>query len=620
MAVCLGGANSVWGQKSNLTTDKGWSLMTAIPADPNLYFFAIYDHSQDLGLVLDNGTSDKQGESNKAMLYASSVNPENDKNALWTIAKNGDDIVITCANYPEYMFQTEYQAYEKYHTSDNGGSYLFWGSLIPAYDAGAGWTFVNRHANDDSQVDKYLGPWDGAVVAGDQIAANKSTTNLGHFDIYMIERGRYFKNVAGQAADANTVDASYLITNANATRRNIVGWEGAGFYVRDDQKGWSNGDYCFAIHDDSNPIPNCTFYQTISNLPAGRYTMTVTLPDWANFHSGPSLHANTSDVSITKEENNLISNTFDHPGGNLEYGIKIESSSEKLTFFPFDNFTLTAHYLSDYATAMSLGSTNMTKDIWYKYTASVSGTYNFSSTTLSDIIYTDINQIPGAEISQNALNSSVDLTAGTTYYFKSASDQTISISSPVVSATIGSTGYATFSSTYPVNVDVAGLEAYIATGKNGDYITMEQVTGDIAANTGLVLKGDVGTYSLPVVASGNTQSDNLLQPCDGSWTTLKKSDDGTNYVLSEQGDPKAAVFAPIGETAATLRAGVAYLYISGVSSSSRALRFSFSDNTGVENVKVAEATVKKNGAYLENGKIAIYKNGLKFNAAGQQMK
>jgi hypothetical protein len=48
---------------------------------------------------------------------------------------------------------------------------------------------------------------------------------------------------------------------------------------------------------------------------------------------------------------------------------------------------------------------------------------------------------------------------------------------------------------------------------------------------------------------------------------------------------------------------------------------SFGGITGVENVEAAPvATVKKNGAYLENGKIAIYKNGEKFSATGAKLK
>ena len=610
--LCVG--QNAWGQKANLTTDKGWSLMTDIPANPNLYFFAIYDHAQDLGLVLGNGTSEKQGDSNKAMLYASSVNPETNKNALWTIAKNGDDIVFTCANYPEYMFQTEWQAYAKFHTSDNGGSFLFWGSLIPTYDAESGWTFASRHATDESQTDKYLGPWDGTVVAGDQIAANKGTSNLGHFDIYMIERGRYFQNVSGVSAGGSTVDASYLITNANATRRNIVGWEGAAFYVRDDQAAWANNTYCFAIHADG-PIPDNTFYQTISNLPAGRYTLTVTVPDWANSHSGAKLHANTAEIDMANEDNKLLSNTFDHAGGSLEYGIHIQNSSSELTFFPFDNFTLTAHYISDYAENLSIGSNDLTANKWYKLVVAEGKSFSISaSVSISDISYTTVDQLEGANISVNTASSETRLTAGT-YYIKSSSAQTIKICVPV---TISSYGYATFSSTSPVNVNVTGLEAYIATGKSGDYVIMEKVTGNVDANTGLVLKGAAGTDSLPIVGSGTSYSaTNRLFVLDGSYSELGSSKTGTNYVLSVQSEN--VVWAPINTDKAPVTAGHAALYLDG--GGARAMIMSFGDDiTGVENVEAAPAEAKaKDGKFIENGKLVIVKNGVKYNAAGAKL-
>ena len=72
--------------------------------------------------------------------------------------------------------------------------------------------------------------------------------------------------------------------------------------------------------------------------------------------------------------------------------------------------------------------------------------------------------------------------------------------------------------------------------------------------------------------------------------------------------------------ATTVPAGKAYLETTG-GNLARALRFSLGGITEVENIEAEpEATVKKNGAYLENGKIAIYKNGMKFNANGQLIK
>ena len=147
----------------------------------------------------------------------------------------------------------------------------------------------------------------------------------------------------------------------------------------------------------------------------------------------------------------------------------------------------------------------------------------------------------------------------------------------IIAPIVSTTGYATLSSTYAL--DFTGIEtltAYKATTCDGTSVTLEPVTGTVAPNTGLVIKGV--TTNIPVVATGDVQDGNLLQPCDGSWTTLNKSDTGTNYVLSEQGDPKVAVFAPIINTPATLRAGVAYLYVPSGSGSSRTLNIVFADD------------------------------------------
>ena len=187
---------------------------------------------------------------------------------------------------------------------------------------------------------------------------------------------------------------------------------------------------------------------------------------------------------------------------------------------------------------------------------------------------------------------------------------------------VSDAGYATFSSTHPVNVNVTGLEAYIATGENGGYITMQKVTGDVAANTGLVLKGAAKTYNLPVVASGttyNTESDpkNYLFAISSNYN-LNKSNNGTNYVLTVQNSN--VVWAPINGTAAAVTAGHSALWLPASGSpQARAMRFS-GDITGVANVEAAAEAKAQDGKFIENGKLVIIKNGVKYNAAGQQVK
>lgn len=187
------------------------------------------------------------------------------------------------------------------------------------------------------------------------------------------------------------------------------------------------------------------------------------------------------------------------------------------------------------------------------------------------------------------------------------------VSAPITSAT----GYATFSSKYALDfTGITTLTAYKATESYDTYVKLEPITGTVAANTGLVIKG--ATTDIPVVASGDAATGNLLQPCDGSWTTLNASATGTNYVLSVQGGN--AVFAPIGKTPATLRAGVAYLYVPN-SSDSRVLNIVFGDEaTGISNVKSAttadgqafnlagqRVAQPTKGLYIVNGKKVIIK-------------
>jgi len=210
-------------------------------------------------------------------------------------------------------------------------------------------------------------------------------------------------------------------------------------------------------------------------------------------------------------------------------------------------------------------------------------------------------------------SASINIPKGTYNYI-----YTITVLSATVSATIGSYEYATFSSTYPVNVDVDGLEAYIATGENGNYVTMQKVTGDVAANTGLVLKGVAKTYSLPVVASGTSYGENHLWAITEDGTVDPAATGYTNYVLSVQSEN--VVWAPIVATPAPIKAGQAALWLpASGETSARAMRFS-GDITAVEAVEAASEAKAQEGKFIENGKIVIVKNGVKYNAAGQQVK
>ena len=79
-----------------------------------------------------------------------------------------------------------------------------------------------------------------------------------------------------------------------------------------------------------------------------------------------------------------------------------------------------------------------------------------------------------------------------------------------VSKTITAAGYATYCSPYALNFSgVSGLTAYIA-AKDGTKVKFTPVD-NVPANTGVLLKGAEGDYSIPVIASSTTDvEDNIL--------------------------------------------------------------------------------------------------------------
>ena len=201
-------------------------------------------------------------------------------------------------------------------------------------------------------------------------------------------------------------------------------------------------------------------------------------------------------------------------------------------------------------------------------------------------------------------------------------------------ATIGSMGYTTFSSSYPLNL--SGMTASSGTvtaysvlsdgGVSSSEVTPTEATGNVAAGEGLILSGTAGaTITIPVATSGDEISGNLMKGCPSGATITSSTANYANFYVLVNGTSEA-VFKNLqdwikGGNSVTIPEGKAYLDATGTSGANQArgLRISWGGITGVENVEAAEATAKKNGAYLENGKIAIYKDGKKFNAAGAKL-
>ncbi|MCH5308199.1 MAG: hypothetical protein J1E37_08925 [Prevotella sp.] len=181
-----------------------------------------------------------------------------------------------------------------------------------------------------------------------------------------------------------------------------------------------------------------------------------------------------------------------------------------------------------------------------------------------------------------------------------------------VSASIPSAGYATFCSTEPLDFSgITTLKAYYATAVSDTEVTFKQVTGTVAAGTGLLL---VGTTSQVLVAeAGNECTGNLLVGVLGNDEIVNAAN---KYVLVvKDGEVK---FADTAAQAATVPVGKAYLQ---APSNSRILTFSFDgEATGISAVNTVESqklavynlqgqrvTTMNKGLYIINGKKVMIK-------------
>lgn len=165
---------------------------------------------------------------------------------------------------------------------------------------------------------------------------------------------------------------------------------------------------------------------------------------------------------------------------------------------------------------------------------------------------------------------------------------------PFTTATIGSTGWATFSNTNATDfTNLAGVvDAYQVTGNSGSAITKSAVSATAAANTGLLLNAAAGTYAIPLTTTGTDLSATNKLVAVASSTAVGAAPDGyTNFVLV--GGSGTASFKKItGTNSATVGAGKAYLQLAGTSFESNL--FFMDDATAINAVK---SNAVENGTY-----------------------
>ena len=105
-----------------------------------------------------------------------------------------------------------------------------------------------------------------------------------------------------------------------------------------------------------------------------------------------------------------------------------------------------------------------------------------------------------------------------------------------------SAGVATYCSPKILNFAGSGLTAYVAKSAAAGSVTLEEISV-VPANTGIILIGDEGSYEIPIAASGDSFTTNLLVGNPNRWAisvyeSAAFTGDKYRYILAKNNDEK----------------------------------------------------------------------------------
>lgn len=186
-----------------------------------------------------------------------------------------------------------------------------------------------------------------------------------------------------------------------------------------------------------------------------------------------------------------------------------------------------------------------------------------------------------------------------------------------VAVTIGTEGIATYShQEKTIDFTNSGIKAYYASAVEKGKVTLTPISV-VPGYTGIIVKGDAGTYEIPVVANADGLGTNYLKPI-GNWEqNVTASADGTYHYIFNESD---ATFSLVSETI-KVEANKAYLETPTditPAEGSIALEFEDEESTGISNIEVDKieddnyynlqgmrVEHPSRGIYIHNGKKVI---------------
>lgn len=278
---------------------------------------------------------------------------------------------------------------------------------------------------------------------------------VGHSDVK--ERWANFDHVTltylGESIAAGT-DVSDFINNWDFWGCYNEAFNGWSISAPNGGNTWKNGESNVEYWIGTAANGSFDYYQELTGLPSGKYSISASMWNSTNSEEGtPSVNGNagvygtissgTVFAGVDAESTNasLVTKTTDEfviTNGELRLGVK-NNGTMGARWFGVDWIKLTyvEPCISAIATEIpSATATDLTADKWYKFTAASTDNYSFATTTISDIVCTSTDQLL-SEATGTAATAIMALTSGTTYYIKSSSAQTLTITPQTFTYSVG---------------------------------------------------------------------------------------------------------------------------------------------------------------------------------------
>lgn len=226
----------------------------------------------------------------------------------------------------------------------------------------------------------------------------------------------------------------------------------------------------------------------------------------------------------------------------------------------------------------------------------VSGGYTVTNGVASDVSWGYDNSYGNIVIPQSTLKCSKYVISINT------SDSKFSVQGYEKVKTNGY-GYCTYSSTNPVNIPG---NAYYATDRNNGSARAIPLTGNVAARTAMLVKGNTNTeFSFAVAASGTSYTASNAFKAGDATTAESGLSSGTgpyNYILNDD-----KFKAANGQTVGTNKA---YLQLSAPANPARVLIFPEDDDTGISEIEATRNVGNEKFYNLSGQRIANPTKGL----------